>query len=364
MNALTPATPSHQRNELTAQAQQASRALGRPQKAAIIIALLGPESAGPIVENMDDRHLKNFVTALGNLQQVPREVMLSTVADFLTDLKAESSGFRGGAGAAKELAQTLFDSDRAARLFSDIPVAVVNDNETHSDVWSQLTLKKTNDIVRYLAAQRPEVVSVVLAQISADKAGEILAELPEDMSIVCVDILSRKQEIDVQTIAAIADVIKVEFLTQSQVDEGGQAISLVSEILSILPKGRRDTVMEKLKKTDPERAKKIEQGMMTFEDLPTRLPSTAIPILFRDFDQDLLIKALKAGKDLEPKTTEFLFANISQRMAEQYKEQVEEMGALTQKEADGSITALMGFIGKLEKEGRITLIKPAPVETA
>ena len=349
-------------NERALQAQKASHALGMPQKAAIIISLLGPESAGPIVEKMDDRHLRSFITALGNVQQVPRETLLSTVADFLTDLQAESRGFRGGAAAAKQLAQTLFDSDRAARLFSDLPITEVETEDSQNGIWSQLVAKKTHDIVRYLSDQRPEVVSVILANISAEKAGEILAELPEELSITCVDKLSRKQTIDAQTIAAIADVVKAEFLTQSQVDEGGQAVSLVSDILSVVPKGRRDAVMDYLKKNDPEQALKIEQGMMTFEDLPDRIPTTAIPIIFRDFDQEILVKALKAGQELEPTTTEFLFANISQRMAQQYKEQVEEMGELTQKDADGAITAMMGFISKLEKEGRITLIKRAPVE--
>ncbi|NNC37688.1 MAG: hypothetical protein EX271_04930 [Acidimicrobiales bacterium] len=336
--------------------------LSHPEKAAIVIALLGVDSAGPIVEKMNDMHLRRFVNTLGDINQIPRREMLSAVADFLSDLKAQSGGFKGGADTARQLAENLFETERAANLFDDLPAVVVRTNDSQSDVWSSFSQKKTAQIVSYLSKQRNEFVAIVLAQMSTDKAGEVLSELPEEMSVVCIDKLSRKQEIDPRTLSAISAVIKAEFLEISQVDEGSKAVSLVSEILSIVPKDRREAVLNHLKKTDPDQAKKIEQGMMTFEDFPDRLPSTAIPIIFRDFDQEMLIKALKAGQDLEPKTTEFMFANISQRMAEQYKEQVEELADLPQKEADGAITAIMGFVSKLEKEGRITLIKPKPAD--
>jgi len=49
-------------------------------------------------------------------------------------------------------------------------------------------------------------------------------------------------------------------------------------------------------------------------------------------------------------------------MAGQFKEQVEELPDLTDKQADKAISSLMVFIGQLEKQGRVTLIKPAATE--
>jgi len=60
--------------------------------------------------------------------------------------------------------------------------------------------------------------------------------------------------------------------------------------------------------------------------------------------------------------SEYLYANISQRMAGQFKEQVEELPDLSDKQADKAISGLMVFIGQLEKQGRVTLIKPAATE--
>ena len=74
------------------------------------------------------------------------------------------------------------------------------------------------------------------------------------------------------------------------------------------------------------------------------------------------MRALKVGEEQNPEVVEYLFANISQRMAGQFKEDMGDLPDLSQKESDKAITALMSFIGTLEKDGRITLIKKAEPE--
>ncbi len=355
---MRPLNPINSPGDLVKTAQQASSHLSRAQKAAIIIGLLGPDTAKPIIGNFDDRYLRTFIDTLANINHVPRPVMLSVVADFLTDLKSRSDGFQGGERNAHNLAKSLLDDDRVANLLGrPAPPAHVQNTKTDS-VWSMFELQKTEDVIRFLEAQRPEVVAIILSQMSSGKVGEFLAELSEPMSVFCVEKLSQKQNVDADTLAAIGEYVRTEFLEASQVDEGAQAAAMVSEVLSILPKGRRDVALEHLKQKDPEQAKRIEQGMMTFEDVPKRVPASVAPIIFRDYAQDDLIKALKAGADAAAETVEFLYANISQRMAEQYKEQVEELGPLSEKESDSAVSGLMSFISKLEKDGRITLIKP------
>jgi flagellar motor switch protein FliG len=60
--------------------------LRAPEKAAVILALLGPENASPVVEKIKDEHLRAFIHTLENLKLIPRESLLSAVADFITEL--------------------------------------------------------------------------------------------------------------------------------------------------------------------------------------------------------------------------------------------------------------------------------------
>lgn len=332
-----------------------------PQKAAVIIALLGADKAGPIVEKIEDKHLRNFMTAFEQLRQVPRDVMLGAVADFITGLNARRGGLRGGAEAARELAESLFEEGKAARLFGAPPPPPSPKTSTDT-IWGLIKERKITDIAEYLATQRGEVVSIILSQFSTDAVGEILSELPENIALSCVAQMSRDNDISQSTIDAVAEMVQLEFLSEAQDAAKQDSIGFVSEVMGILPRERRDIMLEALEKSNPEQAELIRNGMMTFQDLPSRLPTTAIPILFRDFDAEKLLNALKAGGEQDPATTDFLLANISQRMAGQYKEQLEELTGLSQKEGDSAISSLMGFISKLEKDGRITLIKPMPTE--
>ncbi|MDB2438733.1 hypothetical protein N9W89_08470 [Hellea sp.] len=329
--------------------------LSNPEKAAVILALLGADYAGPVVQKIEDKHLRTFMNALENLTLIPRESILAAVADFITELSARRGGLRGGHDAARQLAESLFEKERAVRLFGAAATKPVSSAES---VWPELKKRKDIDIAKYLSAKQSEVVSIILSQFSTDRAGEILAELPQDVSVACVRQLSRDTTIDIRTIEAVAELVQIEFLNEESEGDAPSSVAFVSEILGILPRERRDMMLETLEKADPAQAERIRKGMMTFEDLPKRLPTTAIPIIFKDFEKEKLLIALKAGGEQEPATIEFLFANISQRMAGQYKEQIEEIKDISQKESDNAISSLMSFIGKLEKEGRITFIKP------
>jgi len=64
--------------------KSATPPLKGPEKAAVIIGLLGPDYAGPIVEKIEDHHLRRFMTALNNLKDIPRDIMLGAVADRMS----------------------------------------------------------------------------------------------------------------------------------------------------------------------------------------------------------------------------------------------------------------------------------------
>ena len=340
--------------------KSATPPLKGPEKAAVIIGLLGPDYAGPIVEKIEDHHLRRFMTALNNLKDIPRDIMLGAVAEFITELSQRKGGFKGGPKAVERFVETLFDESRVAELMG--APAKPKALKDSSDIWAALVKSKQADITAFLSGQPPEVVSLILSQLTPIESGEILGELGEDMSIACVRLMSRGLTPDERTLNAIAEFVRLEFLEAETSDTSKEAALFVSDILGVLPRERRDAMLDILTQSDPEKAALIKGAMLTFEDLTQRLPTSAIPIIFKDMDDTKLCEALKAGGAQSADTVEFLYANISQRMAGQVKEKVDALPDLSPKQADKAVTGLMVFIGQLEKSGRITLIKAAPKE--
>jgi len=323
--------------------------LNGPEKAAVIIGLLGAKHAGPIV--------RRFMQALTSLPNISREIMLSAVADFMTQLERRKGGFKGGVDVTRAVMEELFDPDEVTRLFG-MPV-VKTQPEGAIEVWAEMKKANRDDLVKYLSTLRGEVVSIILSQFPPSESGEILTDLPEDLSVICVNHMAMGAVFDDQTLAAVAELVRDDFLLMDNTDTEKEAAMFVSEVLGILPRDRREQMLKVLEETDPAKATLIRGAMLTFEDLPKRLPTSAVPIIFKDFDSELLLQALKVGAEQSAAAVEFLYANISQRMAGTFKEDVEDLKSVSSKEGDKAISALMGFIGTLEKDGRIVLIKIA-----
>ncbi len=332
---------------------QSASAYSQSQKGAIIIALLGVEHAKSLVESLEDRHLESFIAAMQTLKFTRRPILLATIAEFIEGLRENNSGLTGGEKPARELAQALLSTERSKRLLG---LGGEGPEVKKDDVWDGLKNEKVEKVANYLNTQRPELVGAVLTKMGAIKAGEILAELSDEMAEATAQHMASGLTYDSDIEQAITALLRIEFLDNEGVDDGSQTASFMTDVMGVLPKTQRDKLMDIIGQSNPDVSNKIRKGLLTFEDLPKRLPKTAVPLIFRDMDNKDLIAALKSGQEAEPKTVEFLLSNISQRMAEQYREQVAELATLSEKASDVAIITLMGFISRQEKSGAIAYI--------
>ncbi len=336
---------------------QGTAVLNGPQKAAIVIALLGPEAATPLVDKIGDMHLKKFISAYESLKMIPREALNDAVMDFLSDLAVTSTSLKGGPKEARQLVEDLLDDQRVERIFGSAQL-IEEEVEDTSNIWMQLSELASDQIAKYLDKKRPEMISIVLGKLSTDKAGEVLAELSDDVSIKVVNSLTKPGKVDPMTLSTIGKVIEAELLSIDPADiEDSSPLKSVSEIFSVLPSERRENLMDHLTNRDEVVAEEVRKGIITFEDIPDRLPRNGVPIMFREMNQETLLKALKYSQESMPGTLEYLYGNISQRMAEQYREQVADMPEVSRKDGEAAQSAFMSLVSRLDKEGTIALIK-------
>jgi flagellar motor switch protein FliG len=355
-----------QNNQAFQAAQKALQNLSPPERAAAIIALLGPDHAGSVIQNIGDEHIMTFMSAYEQMRTVPRDVSLAIVAEFLTQIKQQKGAVRGGMREAKSLIDELLDADRKERLFGAEPMPIEMNfalSEEEDDVWTRMKDADPKKLAAYLQTQRPQLVAIVISQQSPDNAGVILTDLPDDISQFVIRSMADPKEVDPQTLQIVGQVVEQEFLNVAE-DEEEQAdpLSVVSSILSVLPSEKREKLMEYLFEKDADQAEKIRKGLVTFEDIPEQLPRNAVPIIFREMPEAELIKALKFGEETAPGSVEYLYSNISQRMAQQFKEQVEELTSFSKKQGEAAQSAMMTLISTLDRQGTIKLIKVADSE--
>ena len=120
----------------------------------------------------------------------------------------------------------------------------------------------------------------------------------------------------------------------------------------------RDSLLSDLHDDDPVFTAQVRQAIFTFADIPARLPPPDVPKVLRAADQEDVVTALAhamaMGGALEA-GTEYLLANLSQRVADQLKDEMAERGTPRKADGEAAQTRMTAVIQKLSEAGEITL---------
>lgn len=93
--------------------------------------------------------------------------------------------------------------------------------------------------------------------------------------------------------------------------------------------------------------------MFVFEDIVT-LDNRAIQRVIREVENDDLRLALKVASE---EVQEVVFSNMSSRMAETFKEEMEFMGPVRLKDVEEAQTRIVASIRRLEEVGEIVIAR-------
>jgi len=326
--------------------------LTTPQKAALIIAALGPEAAGPIIERIDDKHLRSFARAYAHLKTIPRSALQGVVEEFVGRLSSEDDGVKGGFEETRELLSQFISSDNIIRLMDDIDVP------GGESVWEKLERAPDEALAGYLAKQNPQLIAVILSKINTEKASRILDFLETDIARQTIIRLSKPLQVKREALQVISDTIEREFLAPLRESKrtrnpGAMIGAMMNNVMS----EKRQELLDFISSETPEILHDVRKSMLTFQDLPARVPPKAIPMVIKEMDVEDFLQAAKFGRQNAPSTVDFIFKNISQRMAQQYEEQMESLKKITVKEAEALQAAFMTIIRRLAAAGEFQLIE-------
>jgi len=138
-------------------------------------------------------------------------------------------------------------------------------------------------------------------------------------------------------------------VTEDYTITGG--IQAIVDILNSVDRGTEKFIMETLEIEDTELAEEIKKRMFVFEDILT-LDNRSIQRFLREVDNSQIALALKGATEEVQKV---IFANMSKRMAEMIKEDIEYMGPVRLKDVEEAQQKIVNIIRKLEDAGEIVI---------
>ncbi|MEM7740075.1 MAG: FliG C-terminal domain-containing protein [Pseudomonadota bacterium] len=349
---------------LAAQAPDETRQLDFPaltgaQKAAVILSLLDPDNARSLAEGFDDGAADKAIEAFQNLRVVDKRVILETIATFVAAVQDDVPVVAGGMRRAEQLAEALAPQSFEMMDMMDMAsgfegAGSIDEGADAEAVWTYVRELEPIQLATLIGGERPAVIAAVVQRLDKKSGSSVLGQLEQDTAVQVVKQVMTGKQPAPRTYDAIAESLRRNAggrLSEAEAPEGDPSEQL-AEMFNCLPAAKQDAILEPLRTELPEETKRVEERLMRFGLLHERLPKTFVPTIFREAPQDVLDRALKHGLEHQTEAADFLLGSISQRLAEQIRERIDEMRKISQTEGETAQTELLGLLFGWAEEGR------------
>lgn len=329
--------------------------LTRRQKAAIVVRFLLNEGAEVPLTELPEPLQATLTTQMGAMRYVDRSTLADVVAEFAGELEAMGLTFPRGVAGALTALDGKISPQTAARLRKEAGV------RQFGDPWEQICNAGTVNLIPIIQQESIEVAAVVLSKLDVAQAAELLGKLPGDKARRITYAVSQTGAVTPEAVDRIGLALAAQLhdVPETAFDSG--PVERVGEILNYSPAATRDDVLVGLDETDQDFAALVRKAIFTFANIPQRLGPTDVPKITREVEQATLVMALASAGQTEGDMAaagEFLLENMSKRMGDAIREEMEELGKVKPKDGEDAMTEVVNAIRKLEASGEITLILP------
>lgn len=328
---------------------RAAQISGR-QKAAIIVRLL-LAAGGPVpLRDLPD-HLQAALTEqMARMRTVDRITIDAVVGEFVARLDSIGLSFPAGIDSALQLLDGHISTTAAGRLKRLSAAA------RKADPWDRIGTTESERLLSVLEAESVEVGAVMLSKLAVSRAAELLGKLPGERARHIAHAMGQTAEIDPETVRRIGLSLAAQLESRSLRAFEVEPHERIGAILNVSAAVTRDEVLSGLAEADGDLAERVRKSIFTFADIAGRIEARDIAKVVRGVEQTVLVTALAGARtEGDAASTEFILANLSQRMAATLREEIAERGRVRDKDADAAKTAIVTAIRTLLDAGEISL---------
>lgn len=320
-----------------------AKKLTGPEKAAVVLLALGEEHAH-LWQNLDDEEIKEISQAMAGLGSVPAAVVEQLLIEFVSGLSG-TGAIMGSIEQTQRLLQTFLPQDKIDALMEEIR------GPAGRTMWDKLGNVNEAVLANYLKNEYPQTVAVVLSKVKADHAARVLACLPEDFALECIQRMLRMEPVQREILDKIEQTLRNEFMSNLARTSKRDSHELMAEIFNNFDRQNEARFLAALEERNRESAERIRALMFVFEDL-SKLDPGGVQTLLRAVEKDQLALALKGASDA---LREMFFSNMSERAAKIMREDMESMGPVRLKDVDQAQMAMVQVAKDLAAKGEIML---------
>lgn len=322
----------------------AKKSITGKEKAAILLITLGPQKSAEIFKHLSEEEIEELTLEIANMRMVSPEEKESVLENFYQICLAQEYISEGGINYAKDVLERALGSQKAVDIINKLTASL------QVRPFEFVRKADPNHLLNYIQSEHPQTIALILAYLRPIQAAQILSKLPADKQAEVARRIAIMDRTSPDVIKEIERVIENKFsamVSQDYTVAGG--IKSIVSILNSVDRGTEKLIMEELEVHDAELSEEIRRRMFVFEDIST-LDSRSIQRFIREIDNSQWAVALKSASE---EVKEVIFSNMSKRLVEMIKEDMEFMGPVRLKDIEEAQQNIVNVIRRLEDEGEI-----------
>jgi flagellar motor switch protein FliG len=328
--------------------RMSTQGLTGKQKAAILLISLGPEVSAQIFKHLRDDEIEQLTLEIANVRKVDNAEKDMVLAEFHQISMAQEYISQGGINYAKDILEKALGSQKALDIINRLTATL------QVRPFDFARKADPNQILNFIQNENAQTIALVLSYLQFEQASSILSSLTQDKQAEVARRIAVMDSTSPEVISQVERVLEQKLsstVTQDYTTAGG--IESIVQILNGVDRGTERTILDSLEIQDPELAEEIKKRMFVFEDI-VNVDDRSIQRIIRDIENADLQLALKVASE---EVREAVFRNMSKRMSETFKEEMEYMGPVRLRDVEEAQTRIVATIRRLEEAGEIIIAR-------
>lgn len=317
------------------------------RKAAVLLVQLGPARAAQVLAHMGEDEVEAVSAEVARLDSPGVGEGEAVIAEFRDLFAARLNVARGGMQLARTLLEQSLGADRAQSIIERL------DATTMQLPFRFLHRADARQLVSFISGEHPQVIAVVLAHLTSEKATMVLSALEPELQADVAHRIAVMDQTSPDLLRALEARLEHKMSSVLQPAELS-SIGGVDPLIQIINRADRATerlIVEGLEQRDPALAEEIKGKMFMFEDI-VMIEDRDVQQVLRQVETTDLALSLKGVTD---EVRNKITSNMSERAAATLLEDVDLLGPVLLRQVEEAQQKIILVIRRLEDSGEIVL---------
>ena len=327
----------------------AAATLTPEQKAAAVVVSLGADKASKIYKHLSESDIEKLTIEVAKLGHVSPEQMEAVLDEFYKTCLTQKVVTDGGMEYARAVLEKAFGESTAQTLLDKLAKSM------KTRPFEFIRKSDVKNLFSFLQHERPQTIALILSYADPDQASFVISELPKEKQIKVVEAIAKMESASPEAIKIVEASLKKRFesvLTTADFTTIG-GIDYIAEVMNNMDRANEKFIFDELGKENEELAETIRKKMFVFEDIVS-MDNRSIQRFIRECDVKDIVYALK-GSDQNIK--DLVFANVSSRMAESIRSDLEVTVNVRLRDVEEPQQRIVAVIRRLEEAGELIIVK-------